>query len=60
MQTRDKLAVDGGTPAVPKADTRRRLIGPSERGVVLRLMDQAMAHRLAFDRYGGVEVDAYE
>ena len=56
----EKLAIDGGRPAVPRGAGPRRLIGRSERKAVLDLMDRSISDGAAFDRYGGVEVDAYE
>ena len=56
---RDKLALDGGTPAVPRA-ARRGLIGQEERQAVLAAVDRAIAVDKSFDRYDGVEVLAYE
>ncbi|HUT60878.1 MAG TPA: DegT/DnrJ/EryC1/StrS family aminotransferase, partial [Phycisphaerae bacterium] len=60
MSASEKLAIDGGTPAVPANSMGRRLIGPQERQAVLDLLDRAIAEGKAFDRYGGQEVDAYE
>ena len=56
---RETLALNGGTPAVPRA-ARRGLIGPQERRAVLAAVDRAIAEDKSFDRYDGVEVDAYE
>jgi dTDP-4-amino-4,6-dideoxygalactose transaminase len=56
---REKLALDGGTPAVTRA-ARRGLIGEEERQAVLAAVDRAIAEDKSFDRYDGVEVLAYE
>ncbi len=58
------------SPAVSASQTPRKfcereefsrsLIGEAERKAALEVIDRAIANRTAFDRYGGVEVDAYE
>ena len=55
----DRLAADGGTPAV-KAYPPRKLIGAAERKAIVELVDRSIEKGLAFDRYGGTETDAYE
>lgn len=43
-----------------KISTARYLIGSAEKQAVMRFMDRSIKEGLAFDRYGGTEVDAYE
>ena len=56
----ERLAIDGGTAAVGGKAKARMLVGKPERKAVLDLLDRSIAEGKAFDRYGGVEVDAYE
>lgn len=60
MAKMEKLALEGGKPAVPVTGRARLLLGQAERKAVVELMDRSIAQGKAFDRYGGVEVDAYE
>ncbi len=54
------LAIDGGTPVRKGPNRPRLLIGKEERDAVMALFDRVMVNGGGFDRYGGVEVDAYE
>ena len=56
----ERLAIDGGPAKCAGCDWKRTLLGAEERAAVLELMDRSIAGGLAFDRYGGTEVDAYE
>lgn len=55
----ERLAVDGGQPAI-RRPAERFLIGREERDAVVALMDCAIAEGKAFDRYDGMQVEAYE
>jgi perosamine synthetase len=60
MRTLEALAIDGGTPVRTAPTPNRLVIGAEERAAVLALLDREMAHGGGFDRYGGMEVDAFE
>jgi len=60
MSALQKLAVDGGSPVRSKPMPARVMFGEQEKEAVLRLFKRVMTAGGAFDRYGGVEVDAYE
>jgi perosamine synthetase len=55
-----QLAIDGGSPVRKGPNPTRLLIGKEERDAVMALFDRVMTAGAGFDRYGGVEVDAYE
>lgn len=56
----ERLAIDGGTPVRTAPMPPRLLIGMEERQAVMDLFDREAVQGGGFDRYGGVEVDAYE
>ncbi|MBN1444852.1 MAG: DegT/DnrJ/EryC1/StrS family aminotransferase [Candidatus Omnitrophica bacterium] len=56
----EKLAMEGGKPVRSKPMPLRVMFGDVEKKAVLKLFEKAIAKGAAFDRYGGVEVDAYE
>jgi perosamine synthetase len=56
----EKLAVDGGSPVRSKPMPARVMVGEPEKKAVLKLFKKVMTTGGAFDRYGGIEVDAYE
>lgn len=47
-------------PLCKPEEFKRALIGEQEREAALRVIDEAISNKTAFDRYGGVEVDTYE
>lgn len=54
------LAIDGGVPIRVDPIPHRIVVGPEEREAVIGLLDREMAVGGGFDRYGGIEVDAFE
>ncbi len=56
----EKLAIDGGKPVRAKPMPARIMFDRVEKRAVLGLFDKAIKGGGAFDRYGGVEVEAYE
>lgn len=56
----EKLVIDGGKPVRTKPMPSRVMFDESEKKAVLGLFKKAAGSGGAFDRYGGVEVDAYE
>ena len=57
---RMKLAIHGGRPVREKPFPPRIMFGEAERAAALEVMEKSMSGDQAFDRYGGVHVDAYE
>jgi len=57
---RRTLAIDGGSPVRSDPLPRRMQIGDEEVAAVNAVLDRCRTQGGAFDRYGGVEVDAYE
>ena len=55
-----KLAIEGGSPVRTEPFPTRIQIDEREIEAVLGLLRRVSEHGGAFDRYGGVEVDAYE
>jgi len=58
--SRKRLAVNGGSPVRAEPFPPRVQIGEEEVAAVNAAMDRCRAEGGAFDRYGGIEVDAYE
>ncbi len=56
----EKIAIDGGIPVRARPMPARVMLGETEKKAVLKLFRKVMTFGGAFDRYGGVEVDAYE
>ena len=56
----EQLAIDGGKPVFGDRILKRYLIGEEEKRAVADLLDKCAREGLAFDRYGGEQVDAYE
>lgn len=57
---RDKLAIEGGVPVRTKPFPMREQIDEREIEAIQRVVERARTEGGAFERYGGVEVDAYE
>lgn len=55
-----KLAIDGGTPVRTTPFPMRDQIDDREIAAIARVVERARTEGGAFERYGGVEVDAYE
>jgi perosamine synthetase len=55
-----KLAIDGGTPVRTTPFPMRDQIDEREVEAINRVVERARTEGGAFERYGGVEVDAYE
>jgi len=60
MKNPGKLAKDGGKPVRTAPWPARIQIGNPEIKAVTAMLERCRDHGGAFDRYGGVEVDAYE
>lgn len=58
--TATTLAIHGGVPVRTAPFPRRIVVGQAERDAVVALLDREMECGGGFDRYGGIEVDAYE
>lgn len=58
--TSSKPAILGGDPLCQASEFQRDLIGDQEEKAALDAIRWARTHHKAFDRYGGIEVDAYE
>lgn len=56
----DKLAIEGGTPVRTTPFPMRDQIDDREVAAINRVVERARTEGGAFERYGGVEVDAYE
>ncbi|HPP30248.1 MAG TPA: DegT/DnrJ/EryC1/StrS family aminotransferase [bacterium] len=56
----EKLAVEGGTPVRKRYMPERIMFDNREKKAALRVIEKTMKGPQALDRYGGVEVDAYE
>jgi len=56
----EKLAIEGGKPVRKSPMPARIMFDEREKRAVLRLFKREMEKGGGFDRYGGVEVDAYE
>jgi dTDP-4-amino-4,6-dideoxygalactose transaminase len=56
----EKLAIDGGRPVREKNFPPRIIIGEAEKAAALEVIEKSMEGNEAFERYGGVHVDAYE
>lgn len=56
----DKLAIEGGTPVRSTPFPMRDQIDDREVEAINRVVERARTEGGAFERYGGVEVDAYE
>lgn len=56
----DKLAIEGGTPVRNTPYPMRDQIDDREVEAINRVVERARTEGGAFERYGGVEVDAYE
>ena len=54
------LAIDGGTPVRTTPFPMRDQIDDREVAAIMRVVERARTEGGAFERYGGVEVDAYE
>lgn len=54
------LAIDGGTPVRTAPFPMRDQIDDREVAAIMRVVEVARTGGAAFERYGGVEVDAYE
>jgi len=58
--SRKRLAIDGGTPVRAERFPPRMQIGDEEVEAVNAVLERCRTQGGAFDRYGGIEVDAYE
>lgn len=56
----EKLAIEGGNPVRKIPMPARIMFGEEEKKAVMRIIEKTMTGNQALDRYGGVEVDAYE
>src|SRR6185437_7272570 len=58
MSTR--LAIDGGAPVRSAPMPKRIVLGAADRDAVMTVLERELEEGGGLDRYGGVEVDAYE
>ncbi|MCX7704871.1 MAG: DegT/DnrJ/EryC1/StrS family aminotransferase, partial [bacterium] len=56
----EKLAIDGGIPVRKTPMPARIMFGEEEKQAAMTIIEKTMTGNQALDRYGGVEVDAYE
>ena len=56
----EKLAIDGGNPVRKTPMPARIMFGQNEKLAAMRVIEKSMTGNQALDRYGGIEVDAYE
>ncbi|MDD3726663.1 MAG: DegT/DnrJ/EryC1/StrS family aminotransferase [Candidatus Ratteibacteria bacterium] len=56
----EKLAIEGGMPVRKQYIPERIMFDEREKKAALRVIEKTMNGPQALDRYGGVEVDAYE
>ncbi|MCM8762168.1 MAG: aminotransferase class V-fold PLP-dependent enzyme, partial [Candidatus Omnitrophica bacterium] len=56
----EKLAIEGGKPVREKGMPPRIMFDEKEKKAALRVIEKCLKGNQALDRYGGVEVDAYE
>ncbi|MCM8820508.1 MAG: DegT/DnrJ/EryC1/StrS family aminotransferase [Candidatus Omnitrophica bacterium] len=56
----EKLAIEGGRPVRKKGMPPRIMFDEKEKIAALRVIEKCLKGNQALDRYGGVEVDAYE
>lgn len=56
----EKLAINGGIPVRKKPMPARIMFDEEEKEAALRVIEKTMTGNQALDRYGGIEVDAYE
>lgn len=54
------LAIDGGTPVRSTPMPNRIVLGTADRAAAITVLEREMEEGGGLDRYGGVEVDAYE
>jgi len=56
----EKLAMDGGIPVRKNPMPARVMFDEEEKQAVMRIIEKMMTGSQVLDRYGGIEVDAYE
>lgn len=56
----EKLAVEGGKPVRKSGMPARIMFDEREKKAALRVIEKCLKGNQALDRYGGIEVDAYE